>query len=249
MTSFKHLPLIALALASGIASAANQPFTATSGTVTLDTSFVTSNGYVASALGAATYDAGTGTLTDPVQGVSTSTEPGPIVIDFSDTSGLSIKKNYTNVKLTDFTFDVATNTLFGDVNVGVLLSLNDQALLTASSVSSSLGTDVGTSVTSSATTVTIGMARSIGTMAVAPRICGRCSLEACVAISTEGTSPYREYGLRSLGAMLIWATLPTVRSIRKTASPPISALMNTKTNTPTATPSTSSAVCARLAVR
>ncbi len=167
MTSLKHLPLIALALASGIASAANQPFTATSGTVTLDTSFVTSNGYVASALGAATYDAGTGTLTDPVQGVSTSTEPGPIVIDFSDTSGLSIKKGYTNVKLTDFTFDVATNTLFGDVNVGVLLSLNDQALLTATSVSSSFGTQAGTSVTSSAETRNLGLLASNFTLAPA----------------------------------------------------------------------------------
>ena len=70
---------------------------------------------------------------------------------------MALKKGYTTVKLTDFTFDVATNTLFGDVNVGVLLSLNDQALLTASSVSSSLGTDVGTSVTSSATTRSLGL--------------------------------------------------------------------------------------------
>ncbi len=157
MKSFKQMTLVALALASGLASAANQPFTATTGTVTLDTTYLTTNGYATTAIGSASYDAATGTLTDPVQGVSTSTNPGALLIDFSDASGMALKKGYTTVKLTDFTFDVATNTLFGDVNVGVLLSLNDQALLTASSVSSSLGTDVGTSVTSSATTRSLGL--------------------------------------------------------------------------------------------
>ncbi|MES2091526.1 MAG: PEP-CTERM sorting domain-containing protein [Pseudomonadota bacterium] len=167
MTSFKHMTVIALALASGVACAANQPFTATNGTVTVDTSFATAGGYITTALGSASYDAATGTLTDPVQAVSTSTNPGALLVDFSDTSGLQLAKGFTKVKLTDFTFDLATNTLFGDVNVGILLSLNDQALLTANTVSSSFGLETGTSVTSSAATRDLGLLASNFTLAPA----------------------------------------------------------------------------------
>ena len=167
MKFIKQMTFVALALASGFASAAAQPFVAATGSVKLDTTYLTTNGYTATALGTATYNAGTGTLTDPLQGVSTSSNPGALLIDFSDTAGMQLAKGYTKVKLTDFTFDLATNTLFGDVNVGILLNLNDQALLVASSVASSFGAESGTSVTTSATARDLGLLATNFTLAPA----------------------------------------------------------------------------------
>lgn len=153
MKFFKQFSLSFLALAATAASAAtSQPFVATSATVTLDTTYLNANGYTVGALGASTYNAATGVLTDPVQGISLATNPGPLSIDFSDTSGMSIKKGLTTVKLLNFTYDVATNSLFGDINAGLLLNLKDQSLLTATNVSGNFsGVDL-TNVSSSPST-------------------------------------------------------------------------------------------------
>ncbi|MBI2732978.1 MAG: PEP-CTERM sorting domain-containing protein [Aquabacterium sp.] len=168
MTFFKQFSMALLAVAATAASAATQPIIATSAKVTLDTSYLSANGYTVSAVGAATYSGGV--LTDPVQAVNLATSPGPVTIDFSDTSGMAIKKGLTTVKLTNFTYDVATNSLFGDISAGLLLNLTNQSLLTAKTVFGNIGgTVVGndvigaqelTSVTSSTTARRLGLAAS-----------------------------------------------------------------------------------------
>ncbi|CAH0350810.1 PEP-CTERM sorting domain-containing protein [Aquabacterium sp. CECT 9606] len=165
MKSSIKLSMIALAVAaSGMASAATQPFNAVTGSVTLDLPAVTAalNGYTISAVGQSTYNSTTGVLTDPVQGVSIATNPGSLLIDFNDASGMKFTKPFaTSITMSNFSFDVGTNTLFGDLLVGSasfpLLNLTNQSLLTAANVSSSFGTQSGTSVTSSATPRALGL--------------------------------------------------------------------------------------------
>ena len=165
MKSLKKLSVIALALASGIASAAiSQPFNAVTGSVTLDLVSVNAalNGYTIAGIGASTYNSTTGVLTDPVQSVTTLTSPGPLTVAFSSTSGMKFTKPLaTSITMSNFSFDLGTNTLFGDLLVGSaafpLLNLTSQSLLTAGTVSSSFGTQVGTSVTTSATPRSLGL--------------------------------------------------------------------------------------------
>ncbi|MGH6646329.1 PEP-CTERM sorting domain-containing protein [Aquabacterium sp.] len=175
MKSSLKLGAMALAIAfSGLASAATQPFTAVTGSVTLDLVAVTAalNGYTINAAGASTYNSTTGVLTDPVQGVSTSANHGALLIDFSDSSGMKFTKAFaTSITMSNFSFDLATNTLFGDLLVGSaafpLLNLTNQSLLTANTVSSSFGNEVGTSVTDSATPRALGLLASNFTLSSA----------------------------------------------------------------------------------
>lgn len=162
MKFFKQLSLSFLAVAATAASAAtSQPFTAVTANVTLDTSYLTTNGYTVGALGSSTYNSTTGVLTDPVQAISLNANPGPLTIDFSDTSGMSLKKGLSTIKLLNFTYDVASQSLFGDVNAGLLLNLSNQSLLTATSVMGNFGgaQDIS-SVTSSASVRSLNMIAS-----------------------------------------------------------------------------------------
>jgi len=160
MTFTKLASAVALFAAAGVASAANQPFTATNATVTLNPSAISSTGYSVAATGGSTLSGNN--LTIAVESVSLDASPGPIDINFAQTAGIRLTKTLNpTVTLSDFTFDVGTNTLYGDLLVGStllpLLNLNDQSLLTATNVSSSFGGVAGTNVTSSATTRTLGL--------------------------------------------------------------------------------------------
>lgn len=153
---------VALIAVAASASAANQPFTATNASVGIDTSAISSSGYTASAIGGASLSSGT--LTIAVESVGLDTSPGALDINFAQTAGLRLAKGSTIATLTDFTFDLDTNTLFGDLKATFLgitvLSLNDQSLLTATNVASSFGGVAGTDITSSGTTRTLGLSAS-----------------------------------------------------------------------------------------
>jgi hypothetical protein len=162
MKSLKKISFIALALASGIASAASQPFTATSASVTVDQAYITSLGYTASALGSATYNSTTGVLTDPVASMSIATSPGPLLVTFATGAGIRLAQSFiVGVNLTNFTFNLADNTLYGDVTA---LGLTNQALLTAGTIASTFTTGStvasGSGVTASSTTGTLGLLAS-----------------------------------------------------------------------------------------
>lgn len=140
MKFIKQFSMSFLAVAAFAASAATtQPITAATAVITLDTTYLTANAYTVGALGSSTYNSVTGLLTDPLQGVSTLSNPGALSIDFSDTSGLSLKKGTTTVKLTDFTFDVATSSLFGTVDSGIFVHLPNISMLTANTVLGDFG--------------------------------------------------------------------------------------------------------------
>ena len=70
-----------------------------------------------------------------------------------------------------------------------------------------------------------------------------------ITASTWPSPVIRTAGSRSSASIVTWLISPTVRDTMNSANPPISADMKMKMNTPTATPSTRSAVCALLAVR
>lgn len=160
MKFLKHIAVSFLAVAAAAASATSQPFVAGSGSVTLDTSYLTANGYTVGTVGSATYNAATGVLTDPLQGISTTTNPGALTVDFSDTSGLSLKKGLTTVKLFDFSFDVATQSLYGTITSGIFLNLPNQSLLTATTLAGDFGGSALTSVGNSATARKLNMVAS-----------------------------------------------------------------------------------------
>ena len=150
---------VALIAVATAASAANQPFTATNATVGIDTSAISSSGYSLSATGAASLSGGT--LTIAVESLGLDTSPGALDINFAETGGLKLTKAFNpSITLTDFTFDLSTNTLYGDLKAGIFLNLNDQSLLTATNVSSSFGGVDGTSVTSSGSARTLGLSAS-----------------------------------------------------------------------------------------
>lgn len=160
MTLTKLASAVALFAVAGVATAANQPFTATNAVVTLNPDAISSTGYTVGTAGAATLSGNN--LTIAVESVGLDVSPGPIDINFAQTSGIRLTKaNNPSVTLSDFTFDVGTNTLYGDLLVGSslfpLLNLNDQSLLTATTASSSFGGVTGTNITSSATTRTLGL--------------------------------------------------------------------------------------------
>jgi len=149
--SFQQFSLAALALASGIASAAPQPFFATNAVVSVDQSFIATSGLIASALGSATYNAATGTLTDPVASIDLPTSPGALVVNFASGAGIRIAQNaFVGANLTNFSFNLADNTLYGDI---AALGITNQALLTAGTISSTFGNaqqnSLGTAVFSS----------------------------------------------------------------------------------------------------
>jgi len=161
MKYFKQFSMAFLAVAATAASAAtNQPFTATSASVTLDTSYLTTNGYTVSNVGSATYNSSTGVLTDPVSAVSLATSPGPIDITFASGAGLSLKKGLSTVKLLNFSYDASTNSLFGDISAGLLLNLTNQSLLTATTVAGDFGGSALGNVSTSASTRTLNLSAS-----------------------------------------------------------------------------------------
>lgn len=168
MKSSLKLGAMALALAvSGLASAATQPFVATTAAITVDLAAITAslNGYSLAATGGATLNSSTGVLTANVQGVSTPSSPGALNIDFNDAQGLSFTKFLSpTISLTNFSFNLATNDLTGDLIIGSGLfgtQILGQSLLTATNVSSSFGTganaQVGTAVTNSSTARVLGL--------------------------------------------------------------------------------------------
>ena len=166
----KQFSVSLLAIAASTAAFADtaQPFVASGvngyALVTLDTSYLTANGYTAKALGSATYDAAAGTVKDPLTAVNIvgSGTSGPIDAVFSSTSGMSLSKTTngitTTAKLTNFSYDAATQTLFGSITVGLLLNLPNQSLLTANTVyGGTFGNDVITNVTTSGTARALNM--------------------------------------------------------------------------------------------
>lgn len=169
MKYFKPFSMAFLAVAAASASAAVQPTTATSATVTIDTTVLTKNNLTAAAAGKATYNATTGVVTDPVASVNLVTSPGPLSISFDATSGIDFftpglfgpSKVAT---LQNFSFDLGTNILHGDMLTPLGNVLN-QDLLLAGTVSSSYGGVAGTNVSSSTATRTLGLAASNFTLA------------------------------------------------------------------------------------
>lgn len=152
MKFIKQFSMAFLAVAATAASAnTNQSFTAATATVSLDTTYLNDNGYVAKALGSSVYNAAAGTVTDPVSSVSIvgSGTSGPLDVAFSSTSGMSLTKGLTTAKLTNFSYDAATQTLYGNISVGILLNLTNQSLLTATTVYGDFGGSSLTNVSTS----------------------------------------------------------------------------------------------------
>jgi hypothetical protein len=148
MKSIKHLAILALASAAGLASAATQPITTvTASYIDLDTAALASNSFTASAIGGSTYNSSTGVLTDSISSVSVSSTPGPALIQYDTASGLSLKTSIlfvgaVTMNLTDLVYNAADNTLYSDllVNVGGKdYAYANQAILVAGTENGSLG--------------------------------------------------------------------------------------------------------------
>jgi hypothetical protein len=161
MKFVKQFSMAFLAAAATTAAFADttQSFTAATATVSLDTTYLNDNGYTAKALGASVYNAAAGTVTDPVSSVSIvgSGSSGPLDVTFSSTSGMSLTKGLTTAKLTNFSYDAATQTLFGNISVGILLNLTNQSLLTATNVYGDFGGSSLTNVTASSATRSLNL--------------------------------------------------------------------------------------------
>ena len=165
MTYLKHFAAVAVAFAASNAFAAAQSFNAISATVTVDKTAVSTslNGYAPSGVGGATYNATTGVLSGvAVQGVDLPLNNGPIDIDFVDAAGLKFTKTFSpSITLSNFSFDVGTSTLTGNLLVGStllpVLNLQNQELLTATVVSSSFGDENGLMVSNSSVKRSIGL--------------------------------------------------------------------------------------------
>lgn len=149
-----------LAVAATSAFSAAQPFVAGNASVTLDTQYLSDNGYTVGVLGSSTYNATTGVVTDPLQNITTATNPGALNINFSDASGLTLKKGLTTVKLFDFSFDVATQSLFGRITSGIFLNIPTQSLLTATSLAGDFGGSALDNVSNSSTARQLNLAAS-----------------------------------------------------------------------------------------
>jgi hypothetical protein len=148
MKSTKHLAMLVLASAAGMASAATQPITAvTASYIDLDTAALASNSFTATAIGGSTYNGSTGVLTDAISSVSVPSNLAPAVIQYDTTSGLNLRTSIAfvgtvNVALTDLVYDAASNTLFSDMVVSALGSNTtyaNQAILVAGSEVGTLG--------------------------------------------------------------------------------------------------------------
>ncbi len=149
-----------LAVAATSAFSAAQPFVAGNASVTLDTTYLNENGYTVGVLGSSTYDPDTGVVTDPLQNITTATNPGALNINFSDASGLSLKKGLITVKLFDFAFDVATQSLFGRITSGLFLNIPTQSLLTATNLAGDFGGSALDNVGNSSTARQLNLAAS-----------------------------------------------------------------------------------------
>ncbi len=150
MKSIKHLAILALASAAGLASAATQPITTvTASYIDLDTAALASNSFTASAVGSSTYNSSTGVLTDPISSVSLPSNPGAAVIQYDSASGLSLKTSImfvgtVTMNLTDLVYNAADNTLYSDllVNVGGKdYVYANQSILVAGTETGTLGTN------------------------------------------------------------------------------------------------------------
>ena len=148
MKSTKHLAMLVLASAAGMASAATQPITTvTASYIDLDTAALASNSFTATAIGGSTYNTSTGVLTDSISSVSAASNLAPAVIQYDTASGLNLKTSIAfvgtvNVALTDLVYDAASNTLFSDMVVTALGSNTtyaNQAILVAGSEVGTLG--------------------------------------------------------------------------------------------------------------
>ena len=165
MTYLKHIAAVAIAVATSNAFATAQSFNAISASVNVDKDAVTAslNGYTAAGVGGATYSASTGVLSGvSVQGVDLLANNGPINIDFVDAAGLKFTKTLNpSITLSNFSFNVGTGTLTGNLLVGSallpVLNLKDQELLTATVLASSFGEENGLAVSASATQRAIGL--------------------------------------------------------------------------------------------
>ncbi len=165
MTYLKHIAAVAVAVAASNAFAAAQSFNAISATVTVDKTAVSTSlsGYTPAGVGGATYSSTTGVLSGvAVQGVDLPANNGPIDIDFVDAAGLKFTKTLNpSITLSNFSFDLATSTLTGNLLVGSallpVLNLQNQELLTATVVTSSFGEENGMAVSTSSVKRSIGL--------------------------------------------------------------------------------------------
>lgn len=165
MTYIKHIAAAVIAVATSNAFATAQSFNAISASVNVDKDAVTAslNGYTAAGVGGATYSASTGVLSGvSVQGVDLLANNGPINIDFVDAAGLKFTKTLNpSITLSNFSFNVGTGTLTGNLLVGSallpVLNLQNQELLTATVLASSFGEENGLQVSNSAVTRSIGL--------------------------------------------------------------------------------------------
>jgi PEP-CTERM motif len=148
MKSIKHLAILALAAAAGMASAATQPITTvTSSFITLDPAALTANSFTASALGSSTYNTSTGKLTDSISSVSLASTPGSALIQYDTNSGLSLKTSIlfvgtVTLNLTDLVYNAADNTLYSDLLVnagGKDYIYANQSILVAGTENGTLG--------------------------------------------------------------------------------------------------------------
>ena len=148
MKSIKHMAILALASAAGLASAATQPITTvTASFIDLDTAALAANSFTASAIGSSTYNSSTGVLTDPISSVSVANDLGPAVIQYDTASGLSLKTSImfvgtVTMNLTDLVYNAADNTLYSDLVVtagGTNYNYANQAILVAGTENGTLG--------------------------------------------------------------------------------------------------------------
>jgi len=148
MKSLKHLAILALASAAGMASAATQPLTTvTASYIDLDTAALTANSFTASAVGSSTYNSSTGVLTDSISSVSVASNPGAAVVQYDSASGLSLKTSIlfvgtVTMNLTDLVYNAAENTLYSDLVVtagGTNYTYANQAILVAGTENGTLG--------------------------------------------------------------------------------------------------------------
>ncbi len=160
MKLFKQFSVSLVALAAATAaSAATQPFvTPVSSTITVDAVALNSSlaGYAIAATGNASWNSATGVLNLPIQTLTTSSNPGPLNIEYGDTSGLKFTKTLNpTITLQNFSFDLATNELSGDLIVGNVLfptlKIENQSVLKALNVESVFGGVDGSSVANSGT--------------------------------------------------------------------------------------------------
>lgn len=173
MTNLKPLAMLSLAALAGTASAALQPLNpVTSSTVSFDAAAIQANSFSASALGGATYNSGTGILTDAISSVSLTGATGPATVAYDAASGIALSTTImfvgtVNVNLTNFSYNFADNTLYGDVFVTALggsKTYAAQSILVAAKESGTLnGTDLN-NLDSSAAARSLNMSLSSFTL-------------------------------------------------------------------------------------